>query len=342
MKAAVPLAAARHPLGSALRRWLGGRDAALAALNFVLLVAVALKFPSFVAPGNIADILDDTAILFLLALAEMLVILTGAIDLSVAANLALTGVVVALVNAAYPELGVAPIMALALVVGTALGAGNAILVWKLRLPSIVVTLGTLAIYRGCIFLLTGGAWVNSNQMSDTFLNFIRVRFLGLTTLTWIAILGILGAGLFLTFSVAGRNLYATGGNKLAATYAGIDPGRMQALAFLISGAVSGLCGYFWVSRFAVAYVEVAQGFELQAIAACVIGGVSIAGGLGTVPGVVLGALFLGIVKNALPLIGISPFWQMAIAGAVITVAVIINARGEGRARARRILKEKTA
>jgi rhamnose transport system permease protein len=342
MKAAVPLAAVRHPVASGLRRWLGGRDVALAALNFVLLVAVALKFPNFVAPANIADLLDDTAILFLLALAEMLVILTGAIDLSVAANLALTGVAVALVNAAHPALGVAPIIVLALVAGTALGAVNAVLVWKLRLPSIVVTLGTLAIYRGGIFLLTGGAWVNSNQMSDAFLNFIRVPFLGLTTLTWIAILGILGAGLFLTFSVAGRNLYATGGNRLAATYAGIDPGRMQALAFLISGAVSGLCGYFWVSRFAVAYVEVAQGFELQAIAACVIGGVSIAGGLGTVPGVVLGALFLGIVKNALPLIGISPFWQMAIAGAVITVAVIINARGEGRARERRILKEKTA
>ena len=327
---------------AALHRWLDGRDMALAALNFVLLVAVALKFPDFLAPRNLADLLDDTAILFLLALAEMIVILTGAIDLSVAANLALTGVSVALVNAAHPDLGVVPIMAMALVMGAALGAGNAVLVWKLRLPSIVVTLGTLAIYRGCIFLLTGGAWVNSNQMSEAFLNFIRVRFLGLTALTWIALLGIITAGLFLSFSVAGRDLYVAGGNRRAATYAGIDPGRMQALAFLISGAVSGLCGYFWVSRFAVAYVEVAQGFELQAIAACVIGGVSIAGGLGTVPGVVLGALFLGIIKNALPLIGVSPFWQMAIAGTVITLAVVINARGEGRAQARRILKEKTA
>lgn len=331
-----------HKAVAALHRWLDGRDVALGALNFVLLVAVALKFPDFLAPRNLADLLDDTAILFLLALAEMTVILSGAIDLSVAANLALTGVSVALVNAAHPGLGVVPIMALALVMGAALGAGNAILVWKLRLPAIVVTLGTLAIYRGCIFLLTGGAWVNSNQMSDAFLNFIRVRFLGLTTLTWIALLGIITAGLFLSFSVAGRNLYVAGGNRRAATYAGIDPGRMQALAFLISGAVSGLCGYFWVSRFAVAYVEVAQGFELQAIAACVIGGVSIAGGLGTVPGVVLGALFLGIIKNALPLIGVSPFWQMAIAGTVITLAVVINARGEGRAQARRILKEKTA
>jgi rhamnose transport system permease protein len=342
MKVGGPLAARRRAAAFSLRRWLGGRDLALAALNVVLLIGVALKFPDFLAPRNIADILDDTAILFLLALAEMLVILTGAIDLSVASNLALTGVVVALVNAAHPDFGVTPIIAMAIVIGATLGAGNAILVWKLRLPSIVVTLGTLAIYRGLIFLLTGGAWVNSSQMSDAFLNFIRVPFLGLTTLAWISILGIIVAGLFLTFSVSGRNLYVAGGNRAAASYAGIDPGRMQALAFLISGAVSGLCGYFWVSRFAVAYVEVAQGFELQAIAACVIGGVSIAGGLGTVPGVVLGALFLGIVKNALPLIGVSPFWQMAIAGAVITVAVVVNARGEGRAQGRRILEEETA
>jgi rhamnose transport system permease protein len=342
MEVAGPLAARRGAAVFALRRGPGGRDLALAALNVVLLIAVALKFPDFLAPRNIADILDDTAILFLLALAEMLVILTGAIDLSVASNLALTGVVVALVNAAHPDFGIAPIIAMAIVIGTALGAGNAVLVWKLRLPSIVVTLGTLAIYRGLIFLLTGGAWVNSGQMSDAFLNFIRVPFLGLTTLVWISVLGIIAAGLFLTFAVSGRNLYVAGGNRAAATYAGIDPGRMQALAFLISGAVSGLCGYFWVSRFAVAYVEVAQGFELQAIAACVIGGVSIAGGLGTVPGVVLGALFLGIVKNALPLIGVSPFWQMAIAGVVITVAVVVNARGEGRAQGRRILKDKPA
>ncbi|MQT12596.1 ABC transporter permease [Segnochrobactrum spirostomi] len=327
---------------SALHRWIASRDAALAALNVVLAVAVALRFPDFVAPSNLADILDDTAILFLLALAQMCVILTGAIDLSVAANLALTGVTVALVNAAHPGLGVAPIIVLALVMGAALGAFNAVLVWKLRLPSIVVTLGTLAVYRGCIFLITGGAWVNSNQMSDAFLGFIRVPFLGLTLLTWIALAGIAAATWFLNFTVAGRNLYVAGGNRSAAFYAGIDPWRMQALAFVISGAVAGLCGYFWVSRFAVAYVEVAQGFELQAIAACVIGGVSIAGGLGTVAGVVLGALFLGLVKNALPLIGISPFWQMAIAGAVITVAVIVNARGDGRAAGRRILEEKAA
>jgi rhamnose transport system permease protein len=223
------------------------------------------------------------------------------------------------------------------VCGALLGAVNGLLVWTLGLPSIVVTLGTLAVYRGSIYLLAGGAWVNSHRMSPAFLEFIRIPILGLTVLTWFAVLSVGAAALFLRSTSAGRNLFAAGSNPSAAAYSGIDPLRMQALAFVISGAAAGLCGYFWVSRFAIAYVDVALGFELQVIAACVIGGVSVSGGVGTVAGVVMGALFLGIVKNALPLIGVSPFWQMAIAGAVITVAVAINARGERRA-SRRILE----
>jgi rhamnose transport system permease protein len=174
-------------------------------------------------------------------------------------------------------------------------------------------------------------------MSAAFLDFIRAPFLGLSTLTWCAVLAVAAASLFLRFTNSGRNLFVAGSNPSAASLAGIDPGRAQALAFTISGATAGLCGYFWVSRFAVAYVDVALGFELQVIAACVIGGVSVAGGVGTVAGVVIGALFLGIVKNALPLVGISPFWQMAIAGAVITGAVAISARSETRT-TRRILE----
>lgn len=325
-----------------LRRLLASRDGALALLVLALLALVAAAFPGFVAPGNLADVVDDTAILILMALAQMLVILTRSIDLSVAANLALTGMVVALLNDAWPDAGVAPVIAVAVVMGAALGAVNGILVWRLGLPSIVVTLGTMAIYRGMIFVLTGGAWVNSNQMSPAFLDFIRVPFAGLTTLAWFGIATVVAAALFLRFTVTGRDLFVAGGNPKAAAYAGIDPGRSQAIAFVASGAVAGLCGYFWVSRYAIAYVEVALGFELQVIAACVIGGVSIAGGYGTVAGVVLGALFLGIVKNALPLVGVSPFWQMAIAGAVITTAVVINARGESHGTRRRILEERPA
>jgi rhamnose transport system permease protein len=135
----------------------------------------------------------------------------------------------------------------------------------------------------------------------------------------------------LRFTTFGRNFFAAGAAPSAAAYAGIDAPRMQFFAYTLGGAIAGLCGVLWVSRFAVAYTDVALGFELQVIAACLLGGVSIAGGLGSVRGVVQGCLFLGVLMNALPLIGVSPFWQMAVNGAVITAAAVLNARAEGRA-----------
>jgi rhamnose transport system permease protein len=117
---------------------------------------------------------------------------------------------------------------------------------------------------------------------------------------------------------------------VAARYCGIDLRVQQFLVYTLAGAVSGLCGYLWVSRYGIAYTDIAQGYELTIIAACVIGGVSIAGGVGSVQGALLGALFLGVVVNALPVINVSPFWQMLISGAVILSAVVINARSERR------------
>lgn len=125
---------------------------------------------------------------------------------------------------------------------------------------------------------------------------------------------------------------------MAAFYSGVNVGKVQFYAFLVSGTLAGLCGYLWVSRFAVAYVDVANGFELQVVAACVIGGISIVGGVGTVVGCVIGALFIGVVNNALPIIGVSPFWQMAISGLVIIIAVIANA-SSGKDQARIILRK---
>jgi rhamnose transport system permease protein len=144
--------------------------------------------------------------------------------------------------------------------------------------------------------------------------------------------------LVFTRTVFGRALYAAGGNPTAALYAGIDVGRTRYFAFVLSGSLSGLCGYLWVSRYAVAYVDIAAGFELDTVAACVIGGISTLGGIGSVGGAVLGALFLGVIKNALPVINISPFWQMAISGFVIIVAVLFNARQEKR-KGRLILRD---
>jgi rhamnose transport system permease protein len=304
------------------------RDAVLGLISVLLIGALSIQSPQFASPRNLAEILDDTAILILLALGQMLVIVTRGVDLSVAANLALSGMVAALIDRGFPQAGIVPTIAVATACGTVLGAFNGVLVWRLRLPAIVVTLATLSIYRGVIYLLTDGAWVNSHEMSAQFLNFVRARFLGLASISWIALLAVAASWICLRFTNAGRNFFVAGGNPQAAAAAGVDSGRMQFFAFVISGALAGLCGYLWVARFAVAYTDIALGFELQVIAACLIAGVSIAGGIGTTVGVLIGCLFLGSIKNALPLLGVSPFWQMGVSGLIITIAAVLNARAE--------------
>lgn len=318
----------------------GRRDILFACITLLLIGAVTISFPGFARPGNLAAVLNDSSILILLALGQMLVIVARGIDLSVAANLALSGMVVALFNRSFPEVGIIPVLLIAIFCGAALGAFNGFFIWKLRLPPIVITLGTMSIYRGVIFVLSQGTWVNGNEMSPAFLRFVRLEFLGLTTLSWLAILGTALAVFALRYTKTGRDLYAAGDNPTAAAYAGIDPGRMQFVAYTICGAIGGLCGYLWVARFAVAYTDIALGFELQVIAACLIGGIAITGGAGSVAGVVLGCLFIGVVKNSLPLVGISPFWQMFINGLVIVIAVLLSARRHEETRA--ILEAKAA
>jgi rhamnose transport system permease protein len=320
---------------------LKSREALLVAVIAALLAVIASRFPSFVTPGNLARVLNDTAPLIILAVGQALVILTRCIDLSVAANLALTGMVCAMLNVAMPGLPVAAILALAMTMGACLGALNGLLVWKLSIPPIVVTLGTMTIFRGLIFVISDGTWINAHQMSPAFTGFPRTVILWLPVLAWIALAV---AALFLLVvarAPLGRAFYAVGGNPHAAVYAGLNVGRTQFWAFVISGTLAGLTGYLWVARYSIAYVDIAGGFELEVVAACVIGGISIAGGAGTVLGAVLGALFLGIVKNALPVVGISPFWQLAISGSAIVIAVAFNARAR-RAKGRIILRRAEA
>ncbi|MBZ0060235.1 MULTISPECIES: ABC transporter permease [Leclercia] len=314
------------------------REALLAAVIVLMVIAIGTRVPSFIAPGNLVEMFNDTSILIILALGQMMVLLTKGIDLSMAANLALTGMIVALINFNYPEVPVWVLLILATALGLLMGVINGLLVWKMGIPAIVVTLGTMSIYRGIIFLLSGGGWVNSNQMGADFLGLPRASVLGLPVLSWCAIAALLLVGYFLRYSRTGRALYTAGGNATAAYYTGINAGKMQFVSFCLSGALAGFCGYLWISRFAVAYVDVANGFELQVVAACVIGGISTMGGTGRVLGCLCGALFLGVINNALPVIGVSPFWQMAISGTVIVIAVLLNERGNKR-KGRLILRD---
>jgi rhamnose transport system permease protein len=324
-----------------MKSLLKNREILLTGIIALMVAGFSTRAAGFAIPANLANIFNDTSILIILALGQMTVILTKSIDLSVAANLAFTGMAVAMTNAAWPELPLLLLIVMAIGIGAFLGVINGYLVWALQIPPIVVTLGTLTIYRGMAFVLSGGGWVNAHQMAPSFLNIPRMPMLGLPVLSWIAIVVVIGAWFMMTRLPFGRAAYASGGNPTAAVYAGIDIGRTRFFAFVLSGALAGLSGYLWVSRYAVAYVDIAAGFELDTVAACVIGGISIAGGIGSVAGAVLGALFLGVIKNALPVIGISPFAQMAISGIVIVLAVVFNARAEKRA-GRIILRNRAA
>ncbi len=320
-----------------MNKLLKSRELLLAVAIVTLIGTVATRFPSFASPTNLGQAFNDTAILIILALAQMMVVLTRSIDLSTASNLCFTGMAVAMLNTAHPEFSIGTIILAAMLWGLTLGALNGILVWKIGIPPIVVTLGTLTIYRGLTFLLSGGAWVNADKMSPAFINFQRSVLLGIPILSWIAVLVILLFYVFLRYTKTGREIYAVGVNPTAAVYSGIDVGRTKFIAYCVAGAVSGLAGYLWVSRYVIASVEVANGYELNVIAACVIGGISIAGGVGSVAGAAMGAFFLGLIGLALPVINVSPFWQLAISGAAILLAIVLNARAE-KTQGRLILK----
>ena len=312
------------------------REVQLGLILIVLVAVIGARAPVFVSAKSIDSLLTDSAILVMMVLAQMLVILTRGIDLSVAANLALCGMVSALIGQHFPQVPLVLLIPLAMLCGLALGAINGALIGFLKLPPIVVTLGSMSVFRGSIFVLSGGAWVSSHQMSASFIAFPLDRLLGLTHLVWFAFAAALLAWYVTRYTRFGRELYAIGNDPVSARYVGVPTARRLFSVYALSGMIAGLCGYLWVARYAVAFTEIANGFELNVIAACVIGGISIAGGVGSVVGAVLGAMFLGVINNALPVVQISPFWQSAITGAVIVVAVVLNAR-EGKRAGKQIL-----
>jgi rhamnose transport system permease protein len=309
----------------------------LLALMIVLLIGlVGLRAPVFLTAGSLANLVTDSTLLVMLALTQMLVIVTRGIDLSVASNLALSGMVAAMLASHNPGLPLPLVVLAAVAVGLALGLINGWLIGYLQLPPIVITLGTMSVYRGLVFVLSNGAWVSAHQMPPSFIAFPLTTLLGLPHLVWIAAAALVAMAFVSRYTRFGRDLYAIGNAPHCAGYIGIPTAKRLLWTYGLSGLVAGLCGYLWVARYAVAYTEIAYGFEFTVIAACVIGGISIAGGIGSVTGAMLGALFLSVISNALPVMQVSPFWQSALTGLVILVAVLINARGNTN-RSRQIL-----
>jgi rhamnose transport system permease protein len=214
----------------------------------------------------------------------------------------------------------------AILVGAMLGLFNGIIVTLFRLPSIIVTLGTLSLYRGLVFLISNSRQVDPQYIPKALIQMSQTSFVfGIPWIVIIAFATALAAYAFLNHSRIGRQIYALGSNPVAAPLRGIRVVPVTLMVFTISGALAGLAGVMYASRFG--YVNpgiTGVGFEFTVIAAVVIGGVSINGGVGTVPGTVLGVILLGMVNVALPILGVSPFWQSAVYGAVIIVALLID------------------
>lgn len=298
------------------------REAGISLFILILMTAVTLRAPSFLTVDNFKDILLNISILAIVALAQTMVIITHGIDLSVSSMIGLVAMMVAFVVKQNPEMPVLFAVVLGMALGTVLGSFNGLIITYGKVPPIIATLGTLSIYRGLVFFYSQGTWINSFELPKNFKLLSKGTPFGLPNMVIIAILVAVLVYYFLNYTRTGRDIYAVGSNPDAAQFAGIRKQRITFLVYLMSGLLCGLAAVLWVSRFESAQTNTALGFELQTVAASVVGGVSISGGVGTVPGVLLGALLLGIIQNSLTLIRISPFWQLAAQGLLILIAVI--------------------
>ncbi|MCQ6559453.1 ABC transporter permease [Paenibacillus mendelii] len=301
------------------------RELGLLVFIILLSVGVQLRNPSFLTWENINDMATNTAILSILAVGMMFVIITRGIDLSIGATLALSGMIAALTVGEFP--GMNPILAILLGMGVGLVCGIVLgfLVAKIGILPIIATLGMMNVFRGLTYVAGGGKWVSAHQMPASFKDMATGSILGINNLIFIALIIYVIAYYFANHTRTGRQIYAVGSNPESAKISGINTDKILWLVYAIMGGLSGLAGVLWVAKFASAQGDTASGYELSVIAACVLGGVSIAGGSGKISGIILGSVLLGIMNNALPLINVSPFWQNGIQGAIILIAVLVNA-----------------
>jgi rhamnose transport system permease protein len=301
------------------------REVGIVLFLAILIPIISLRQPRFFTVDNFRDIFLDIAIVSIVSIGQMMIIIARGIDLSVGSMLGLVAMVVGLMIRDKPAFPMVIAVLVGVGLGFLLGSINGLLVTKGRVPPIIATLGTLSIYRGLVIVVSQGEWVDAYRVPPAFVQITRSQFLGVPALLIYALIIAAIFHYFLNYVRTGRDIYAIGSNPLAASMAGIRSQRIIFLVFAITGTLAGLSGVLWASRFAAVANDTGTGFELQTVAAAVIGGVNIYGGSGTVPGVLLGALLMGIIVNALTITGISPFWRLTVQGIVILLAVIVDA-----------------
>jgi rhamnose transport system permease protein len=289
-----------------------------------LVVGTQLWNSRFLATQGRTDLLLSISVIALMAVGETYVIVMRHVDLSVGSTLGLSAYVAGLAVRGHASAGIVTILAVGLGIGLAVGVVNGVLVALLRLPALVVTLGTLYVVQGVQALVAGPHRVNTDQLPHDVVNFGVRRVLGIPDLMWVAVVVALIGGYFLRTSRTGRDLYAMGSNPSAARVVGIPVARRTMTAFLVSGACAGLAGALYLAKYAGADANAGIGYELSVVAACVVGGVFIFGGSGSVLGAVLGAALLQTIAGSLTTLAVPEFWQQAVNGAMLLVAITID------------------
>jgi rhamnose transport system permease protein len=308
-----------------LIRALRYREIGTLILLLIVIFGTAAIQPRYLNPNSIRSILLWVPLLAVIAMGEMMVIITRGIDVSVGSIVGLVGLSIGLLFRDYPGFPILLAVAMSLLLGWLVGSVNGFLISKIKVPAVIVTLGGLSAYRGLTFLITNGSQIDGNYIPRELIRWSQVgpfENRSVPWVVWIVLLIALLTYLLLQHTKMGRYIYALGSNPEAARLRGVPVQRVTFFVYAFTGAVSGFAGLLYASRFGFLNPgQTGVGLELTVIAAVVIGGVNVFGGSGSVPGVLLGCLLLGAINVSLAVLGIAGTWQLAVYGFVILFAV---------------------
>ena len=309
---------------SALKKITGSREILLVGILILLFAVVTVISPSFLTPKSIMDMLKNNAVTMVMALGMLCVMLVGGIDISIMSTLALSGMSVGMLL--KYEVITSPVLAflISIAIGTACGLLVGLVISRANVPPIIATMGFMYVFRAMGYLVSnGGEWAGAAALGS-FKDFATTKFLGINCVIWVIILCYVFFYFFMKWTRTGRKIYAVGSNASAAEVSGINVKNIKMMVYVIMGFLAGLGGALQVSVYASAMPDMQQGGEMDVIAACVIGGVSMSGGRGSVIGALLGSLILATIAKALPLVGFDALWQNTIKGVLILVVVVVN------------------
>lgn len=291
-------------------------------------IVISMMNDRFLTSSNILNILRQTSINSIIAAGMTFVIITGGIDLSVGSTLALSGAVAAFLigSGANPLVGIAA----ALAVGSLIGLVNGLAITKGKLQPFIVTLATMTIFRGATMVFTDGKPISSGyEKGGEFLSKIGNGYVMGVPIPIIIMIVVFAVGFYvLTQTTFGRYVYSVGGNEEATKLSGVNTDKVKLLVYSISGFLAALAGIIITARLSSAQPTAGSGYELDAIAAVVLGGTSLAGGVGTILGTVTGALIIGVLNNALNLMNVSSYYQLLAKGVVILIAVLLDRKNK--------------